>query len=519
MRKSRLRKSKVLVSERDQVWSRSTTLSGTVTLCPFRLGSKPFRRGPVTSKYSRMFRPCDGPGPDAASLKDLGSAMATEEALTRARDDSRMPAGYTYLAHLLAHDLTFDKTQGMPGATMQVELLENARTPFVDLESVYGRGPAGGDEALYESDGVRLKLGAVKGARGVKWNDLPRRSDGSAIIVDERNDENLTTAQTLVAFLQFHNKVAGFFDPGSSGAKAMFAEVRACVVQHLQSIVLHDLLWRLVPDGTYHDVMSNGRKIFCPNGLREGERPALPIEFALAAFRLGHSMVRSSYRWNDAKQNVPLYRLFELTGRNSSTGFEALAEEWIIDWHNFYDFSMIEGAQRRKEINFSRKIDTRITSHLGRLPAGERAHGEPPNLAARDLLRGRCFNLPSGQQAARQCYRDYGVYVGCLTVDEICAVAEQATRDVLVKHSLHERTPLWFYILAESEVEQNGERLGRLGGRIVMEVLHGLIEFTPNSILRDARWRPTLPAIRNDMYSMPDLLHFVAERAPHAADA
>ena len=266
-----------------------------------------------------------------------------------------------------------------------------------------------------------------------------------------------------------------------------------------------------MPDSVYDDVLSNGRKIFYPDGLPDGEEPALPIEFALAAFRLGHSMVRSSYRWNAAKQNVPLGQLFEFTGRNSSTGFKRLTEEWIIDWQNFYDFSTIEGAPRRKEINFSRKIDTRITSQLGRLPAGERGHGEPPNLAARDLLRGLCFNLPSGQQAAHECFRDYGVYVGCLSPEEICRCAEAPTRDVLIQDSFHERTPLWFYILAESEVEQNGERLGRLGGRIVMEVLHGLIECTPNSILRDPNWCPTLPAGRSDMFTMPDLLHFISE--------
>ncbi len=463
------------------------------------------------SRYCRLFRQSEEPPPDVRSLAALGEAMATEDTLTRARDDSRIPAGYTYLGHLLAHDLTFDRTQGLPVDALDVEQLENGRSPFVDLESIYGSGPESAHHELYEPDGVRMKLGPVKGTSSVRWNDLPRRDDGSAIIVDERNDENLTTAQTLVAFLQFHNQVADFLDRCRSGGKTTFGEIRACVLQHFQSIILHDLVWRLVPDSTYNDVLTNGRKIFYPYGLKYGERPALPIEFALAAFRLGHSMVRSSYRWNDEKQNASLAQLFELTGRNSSTGFKALAEEWIIDWHNFYDFSMIEGPARRKEINFSRKIDTRITGHLGRLPAGERRHGEPPNLAARDLLRGRCFKLPSGQQAAEECSRDYGVYVGCLSANEICGMLDRATRDVLRKHLLHERTPLWFYILAESEVEQKGERLGRLGGRIVMEVLHGLIEFGPNSILRDKQWRPTLPASRSDMFLMPDLLHFVGD--------
>lgn len=462
-------------------------------------------------KYRRLFRQSENPQPEVRSLVALGEAMATDNTLTRSRDDSRIPAGYTYLGHILAHDLTFDRTEGLPTEAIDLDQAENGRSPFVDLESIYGGGPKYADQAFFEADGLHMKLGPVKTANGFTWNDLPRREDSTAVIADERNDENLTTAQTLVALLKFHNRVADHLGLQRSGETASFDKVRACVLQHFQSIVLHDLVWRLVPDSVYDDVITNGRRIFYPEGLNDGERPQLPIEFALAAFRLGHSMVRSSYRWNQEKQNAPLSQLFELTGRNSSTGFKRLAEEWIIDWRNFFDFSAIEDVPRRKEINFSRKIDTRIAGQLAGLPAGERRHGEPANLAARDLLRGRCFNLPSGQQVAEECYRDHGVYVGCLSASEISGVQDGATQEVLRKYTLHDCTPLWFYILAESEVEQNGERLGQLGGRIVMEVVHGLIEFSPSSILRSNSWRPMFPAGRRDMFTMPDLLSFIGD--------
>jgi len=38
-----------------------------------------------------------------------------------------------------------------------------------------------------------------------------------------------------------------------------------------------------------------------------------------------------------------------------------------------------------------------------------------------------------------------------------------------------EPTPLWFYILKEAEVLQGGTQLGPVGGRIVAEVLLGLL--------------------------------------------
>ena len=140
----------------------------------------------MSSKYCRMFRPDEGPQPETKSLEALGAAMATEETLTRARDDSRIPAGYTYLAHILAHDLTFDRTQGLPDGPMDLAQLRNARHPFIDLESIYGNRAAGPHHNLYQSDGVRLKLGAVKLAEGVRWDDLPREDDGLAIIGDEK---------------------------------------------------------------------------------------------------------------------------------------------------------------------------------------------------------------------------------------------------------------------------------------------------------------------------------------------
>jgi hypothetical protein len=102
----------------------------------------------VGSKYCRLFRQSEEPPTDVRSLEALGAAMATEDTLTRARDDSRIPAGYTYLGHLLAHDLTFDTTQGLPVDALDVENLENARSPFVDLESIYGSGPEGAHHAL-----------------------------------------------------------------------------------------------------------------------------------------------------------------------------------------------------------------------------------------------------------------------------------------------------------------------------------------------------------------------------------
>lgn len=54
---------------------------------------------------------------------------------------------------------------------------------------------------------------------------------------------------------------------------------------------------------------------------------------------------------------------------------------------------------------------------------------------------------------------------------------------------LHE-TPLWLYVLREAAVHHDGDRLGEVGGRIVAEVLIGVISGDPES----SRARPRLDA-------------------------
>jgi hypothetical protein len=88
---------------------------------------------------------------------------------------------------------------------------------------------------------------------------------------------------------------------------------------------------------------------------------------------------------------------------------------------------------------------------------------------------------------------------------------EPLTRDEVGLNQMgwNSETPLWFYILREAEVCHGGERLGEVGGRIVAEVLLGLIDGDPNSY-RNAgtQWRPELPGTQAGQFTMADLLRF-----------
>jgi hypothetical protein len=239
----------------------------------------------------------------------------------------------------------------------------------------------------------------------------------------------------------------------------------------------------------------------------------MPLEFSVAAYRVGHSMVREAYNHNrvfadqavepTAFTEATLFLLFSFTGKG---GFPAppgthptLPSNWIIDWRRFFDVGQPE------LLNFSRRLDTTLIPQLQNLPVPAQQTG-PRSLAVRNLLRGSRLGLPAGQDVAAF------MSVTPLTPAEVASGSDQA---ILRQHGFHERTPLWYYILKEAEVQAGGTRLGEVGSRIVAEVFVGLLEGDRNSFLsKDPDWKPTLPAATAGAFTMADLLRFVNDLNP-----
>ena len=125
---------------------------------------------------------------------------------------------------------------------------------------------------------------------------------------------------------------------------------------------------------------------------------------------------------------------------------------------------------------------------------GETEIPEHHSLACRDLLRAHAIDLPSGEAIAS------AMGAPVLTEDEIGLRAFGWGGG---------ETPLWYYILREAQVRTGGEYLGEVGGRIVAEVLLGLLHNDPDAYLStSSAWRPTLPAVQEGSFSMADLLWF-----------
>ena len=427
------------------------------------------------------------------ALRALGAAMANAQS---SLPTPPIPAGYTYFGQFIDHDITkqevapcdhalFDITgdEFTPLTAEQIHTrLINERTAPFDLDSLYG-WPA-------EQQGARMALGAngphephlsLPPGKDPTNNDLPRDQDGDALIGDPRNDENLIISQMQVAFLKLHNR---FVETQGLSFEAAAKAVR----QHYQAVVIYDFLYRLLDPDVVKQVLAS-------NYFFQPTTPAacfMPLEFSVAAFRFGHSMVRPAYRYNVNFAAAALDDLLKLTGFGVESGQPALDDNrpvtkvpghWIIQWENFLPLTAAVTPQS------AMPIDTALALPLADLPGQKEKI--VARLAQRNLLRGYLLNLPTGQSVARA----IGGEAAVVSREAMLRAANPADWQVLQAYPfLLDRTPLWYYILLEAKHHHAGQRLGPVGSTIVAETIIGLIRQSRDSVLQDPGWQPTLGA-------------------------
>jgi Animal haem peroxidase len=446
--------------------------------------------------------------------KKIANAM-----VSGTRSVSQIPAGFTYVGQFVDHDLTFDRTIVTLGDNIAPIDLLQGRSPSLDLDSLYGAGPNDSEsEKFYEADKQHLKMGSTAAVAGIPAKqgfDLPRGAGKKAVIPDERNDENLAVAQLHLAMIRFHNRVLDTL-PADIPQGQRFARARQKVVKHYQWMLKTDYLPRICAPGVVNNVFNqNKRKIFEPNA-DPMTVPTMPVEFSVAAFRLGHSMIRDGYRWNrefPTDDDGTLALLFEFAGLNGNLGgLPRLPSNWIADFRRLFDFGEAPAAKPAlvvpaEKFNRAMRIDTKLASTLADLPG---LPADESNLAFRNLTRAFMVKLATGQQMATF-VNGKGGNVTKLTNAQIRDGnngADLSGLNASQRTLLLQRTPLWFYILREAEF--NGGKLKGVGARIVVETFHRAMEGSNHSIVRDTNFKPSLGP-NNQTFRMTDLLFFAFE--------
>jgi hypothetical protein len=463
---------------------------------------------------------------EAELTKESASQPDNEENVGPDPTQPTISAGYTYLGQFIDHDLTFD-----PSSSLQKQddpdALTDFRTPRFDLDNIYGRGPDD-QPYLYQPDGVRMLLGRelTGNSNDPKARDVPRNNpgDGSpkrALIGDPRNDENVIVSQLQATMLRFHNRMA---DVLNATAPEDFVKVQEAVRWHYQWVVLNDFLPTIIGPEMLNAILphlKSKKSVLDDPPMLRFYKPKLesfiPVEFSVAAYRFGHSMVRPIYRLNEVtppQEDGPRLPIFSVDGTPSLVGFHEFPSTWAVDWRLFFNLGPAPKAGKTR-IQPAYKIDTSLVNPLGNLPTPVTGPTPFPSLAERNLLRGLRMGLPSGQAVARA----MGVPV---IPDELLRIgkATEENKDggtlpnlVFVDQfpAFRDNAPLWYYILAESQQafakDNTPIRLGPVGGRIIGEVFVGLLWYDSHSFLRqDPNWKPLPQFMKGGKFGIAELI-------------
>ena len=373
-------------------------------------------------RFSRV-----GPEGQGASSRALARKLANAMVTFDKQPEGDVPAGYTYLGQFIDHDLTMDVTDVRLGEDVTAAELLQARSPSLDLDSLYGAGPSDPESAkFYEADGLHLKTGdtvRVGPDREKVGHDLPRVGTGGAkqrrraLIPDKRNDENLIVAQTHLAMIHFHNRVRGpaaRLDAAGTavppGAQAGDAALPVADPARLPAADRAEPTSSRTCSRTDASWWSLRRTRPTCRPCRSSSRSPASVS--------GTRMVRTAYDWNRRfpGEAGSLFYMFDFSALGGTLGGNAkLASNWIADWRRMYDFaggghSELVGPNG---VNLANRIDTLLADPLKFLPAsvfGEREQDvdfEDParNLAFRNLVRGSMLKLASGQQMVERLAR------------------------------------------------------------------------------------------------------------------
>lgn len=391
--------------------------------------------------------------------------------------NGKADAGMTFFGQFIDHDITLDATSAI-GRRIDPRQIRNVRTPNLDLDCVYGDGPEATPHLYSKLHEHFLLFG-----REDNPNDLARNFDGTALIGDPRNDENIIISQIQGAFICLHNILMGHAEGGSGTHQ----DVKACAEMNVRSVVWHSVLpeklvdfesvrrfirlhyqWIILNDFLPQFVDQDCIALALATDPFGAHAPVMPAEFSVAAYRFGHATAQNSYKLKKAdKEAIDLFKM---------QGFRPRAHSSEMEMRMFFD---VAGTKAQK----ARPVGMKMARQLMELPESvvpapikfdnvKLTLEQSRKLALRNILRDRLtLQLPHGQMVARH-----------LGLDPLAAPSELAKQHI-------DKTPLWAYCLQEAEKLGNGKLTG-VGGTIVASVLIRLMKLDPSSVLNTPDFKP-----------------------------
>ena len=487
-----------------------------------------------------------------------GLALLMGDRPAQAAENPRVPAGYTYLLQLTAHDLVSTTTGFWSAGGPHPGVANAAGTPL-RLRTLYGDGP-GACPFAFAPDGARdptrsrFRLSAVGGEaaaanRAAAFRDIGRaatpgtlgnrRGYGEALLADARNDQSALLSQVTGLFQMLHNAILGMIPAvGTLPAKAAreAAAARFAVAQEATALVFRAILRADLLPRVLHPAVQAHYGTAAPALLDQPADGAIPLEFSHGAFRFGHAMPRDSYRIGSFEA-APLAELLRLNSTRSPNAMP-LSHAWILRWSQF--FQLPGQAAPNASMRLGPQLSPMLIADGLLDPIAE---GDPCGLAFRDLMSAGLAGLRSVDSLAQHLGRLRPALAAQspMLADAAlrrAALAAWLGRDPALSlldaadvAALAADPPLPFYVLFEAEREAAGEGLGILGSVLVAEVIHGALARAPlaseigggglaaaldrlcESWLGPG-WRfPDRPAVED----MPGLIAFVARRLDLAA--
>ena len=470
-----------------------------------------------TTGYGHMFPTLAAVSWSDADMTTLSEALiapAEDSVPTTPRDaeeNMNIAAGWTYFGQFIDHDLTFDNRPNDLTTPVDPATLINARTPQLDLDNVYGSLPTL-SPTLYTSDGTHLNVGLLQtGSPTAETRDLPRNAYQQAVIGDPRDDENRMVAAIHASFIRLHNTIVDQLIAAHPtwALTEVFTKARAEVVTIYQTIVITEYLPTILDKNVLDKVLFQRGKTWQSRTRFYTTCAQMPIEFSVAAYRFGHSQVRSFYQLNTTTSPLPGFS-GTYDPRQDVAGFQNAPTDFAVDWSYFLQSPKppkgakpLTGTNPDSKLQYSYRIDASLTNSLSLLPLPASGSG-PANLAKRNVLRAVQLGLPSGQDVARQ------IGVTPLPADQI--LLGKATTDVGASQKLVDvvpsmgtKTPLWVYVLAEVSahaykikdghivgIQRAPFTLGAVGSTVVAETFAGLLASDPASVLNTTTPAPQM---------------------------